>query len=51
VLSVCSPAQAKAGSLSDGFLSPERELFSLSEIGRVEGICRCFAWLVDGWSE
>jgi len=32
VPSICSLAQAKAGSLSEGFLSPERELFSLSEI-------------------
>jgi len=29
--SVCNLAQARAGGLSEGFLSPERESFSLSE--------------------
>jgi len=44
---VRSLAQVRAGSLSEGFLLPERKLFSLSEIDRVDCIRVCFTCLND----
>jgi len=44
--SYCSLAQARAGSLSEGFLSPEGSL-AWARLGKVKCINVCFTWLVD----
>ena len=43
----CNLAQAKSGSLSDGFLLPKQELLLLGEINNVDWISVCF--LMFGW--